>query len=93
MIIAIVSKLDSRIINGDATDISLTAEVIYLATTQPDKVIVGENNNAIVYVNLTGVSTLLGLKNAIAAAARTFATNNGFTVPANNVLVQTYQTA
>lgn len=90
-IIAIVSKLDSRILGGNSFQIGLTAEVLYLGTTPQDSQTVGENNNAIVDVDLTGVSTIAGLKTAIAAAVRTWATNHGFTVNTNNVLVQTYQ--
>lgn len=89
-IFAIVSRLDSRFINGNASQISLLVGVIYLATGA-DAAVVGENNNADIPVDLTGVTTLVGLRNAIAASVRTWATDHGFTVNPNNVLVPTYQ--
>lgn len=92
-IIAIVSKLNSRIINGNASQSGLDVEVIFFGTTVQDNQTIGENNNAIVSVDLSGVSTLVGLRNAIAAACRANATQSGFTVAANNVLVPTYQAA
>lgn len=93
MIIGIASKYDSRVVNGDPTNISLAVNVIYIGTTQPDRDLIGENNNADVPIDLTGVSSIAGLRTATAAAIRAWATANGFTVPANAVLCQTYQTA
>ena len=40
-----------------------------------------------------GVYAIAGLRTATAAAVRAWATSKSFTVPASNVLVQTYQTA
>lgn len=93
MIVAIVNRYDSRVVGGDATNISIAANVIYIGTTPQDRDLIGENNEATVDVDLTGVSSIPALRAATAVAARAWATEHGLTVNANNVLVQTYQTA
>ena len=42
-------------------------------------------------VNVNGISSLSALATAIATAIRAYATNDGFTVPANSILIPTYQ--
>lgn len=93
MIAAIVGKYESRVVGGDATHISLKANVIYIGTTIQDRETIGENNEDNIDIDLTGVSSAAALRTATAAAARARAVEFGFTVPAGAVLCQTYQTA
>ena len=91
-IFAIVSKYESRIIGNNPFNVGLACSVIYIGTTLAEREQIGEEfNNADIPVDLTGVTTLAGLRNATATAVRDFATAHGFTVPANAVLLQTYQ--
>lgn len=71
--------------------IAVTLDVAFFGSTQADFDAIGENSTATIAVPLAGITNIAGFEDAVSTNVRAFATDHGFTVPANRVLQHTFK--